>query len=213
MGVLNAMAGLGGLANPNRTLDDEIVRLVRLHGADAVRDAVRRKAMKRKGRKAESDWSILKERIEQDAIDWLDGLDPFALRSNYSVAKEFAKNNPGHSIQATHRRIMGKLARKRKWMVFVSAWLLAEKDRPFSDYFRAASALMEISPGIEESVRWQADRHRGQIERYKEEVGEPDPALSIEQIENALRSRPVLPVTNALAAYVTKPGLFGSGAR
>ena len=191
MAEQNALAGLGAFSNYlnwQATLDEELDRLVQVHGADAVRAATKKATAKRKGRKPEQDWLALKDWIELDAQDWLDGHDPFTLRTNYFLAKQVAQTVPGHNAPATHRRVMAKLARRRKWLVLARAWRHAAKSRPPLDYFRTVAALIELDLKFADSLQMISDRHRGQIVRYKERFGELDPTLTLEQIEEALKA-------------------------
>ncbi|MEQ1714381.1 MAG: hypothetical protein ABL907_00115 [Hyphomicrobium sp.] len=186
--ALSAPNALARYADLPGTLDEIVGRLVRSHGADAVKSAVKKATVKRKGRKPERDWIALKPWIEMDAQDWLDGCDPFALRSNYFLANQIAASHPGQSTQATHRRVMAKLAKRRKWMAHVAAWHQAEDSRPFADYFRAVDALAELDVGFAESMHYIADMRRGMIERYKNRFGEPTAELTLEQIKEALQT-------------------------
>ena len=108
------------------TLDQELRSLISRFGSDAVRDGAKRLTKKRKGRKQERDWAELSDTILQDSQDYLDGKNPFKERSNYSIAVEFAKRNPGHNSVATQRRIMRKLSERRHIYFLLRAWEFSE---------------------------------------------------------------------------------------
>lgn len=131
--TINALAGLSpdgpkfDLVGP--TVDDDIRRIIARYGTEAVKQAVKRVTKPKRGRKPEKDWPELREVIESDARDWLAGGDPFSSRSNYSIAKDFADKNPGHSHPATMKRIERKLVQKRVWMTLVTHHRALRLDR------------------------------------------------------------------------------------
>lgn len=191
---VNALAAFTSGRNfPQLSLDGEIQRLVGLYGKAQVRDALKRLPATKKGRKPLQDWKDMQSWITQDAIDWLDGKDPLAERSNYSIAKDIAKKHPGHASVSTHRRLMRKLSEGRHRICVLAAWDLSEKQRPFSDYFRACDAVCSLNEKWRDLVQDIADRQRGMLERYRDRFGDPDPALSIKDIEEALKTPPPLP--------------------
>lgn len=198
-----ALKGLNSLGSLARSLDEELNWLIKQHGSDTVREAAKRLTKKKAGRKQEVDLKHLKEWFDQDADDWLDGLDPFALRSNYAMAKHVSLLAKPHYRASTHRRVMRKLAARRASILMVVAWERAEKYRPHADYFRTCEALIAANPKIQVSVLWLADNFRGKVERYKERFGEIDPALTVTQIEEALNSLQQLAPTARLAGLLS----------
>jgi hypothetical protein len=172
-------------------LETEVRRLISAHGATAVQRAVRKATQKKRGRKAEGDWANLDQAIVQDAIAWLDGEDPFALRSNYQLANEYSERFAGQSRQSTHRRIMRKLSERRRWYFILTAWSISESQRPFADYFRAAEAVAATSPKLRQFVTEETETYRGHLERYRARIGEPEPSKSIKEIESAAQNLPV----------------------
>jgi hypothetical protein len=193
-----------GIPAQFRSLDDQISQLVRQYGADAVREATKRHARKRAGRKQEKDFVLLADWFKQDAVDWLDDRDPFEQRSNYAMAMHVAEQVPPHKRASTHRRLMRKLASRRRSIFLVTAWEIAGRSRPFGDYFRACNALVELDVAFASSVQWMADNVRGKIERYKEQFGEIDPTLTIPDIDEALKPKPLPSLDRSIA------GLLGS---
>lgn len=196
---------LAAYAFPQTTVDEELRNLINRFGADVVRETSVRLTKKKRGRKQERDWQVIGPKfIRQDATDWLDGRDPFELRSNYSIAVEFAKENPGHNPQATHRRIMGKLAKKRRMFFMLSAIEICRHERPYLDYFRAFAAFPFSSAiAIGQSLQLEHNRYVGAVQNYREKIGEPDSSLTLFDIEMALQQ-------SLLAnAALPKGGLLG----
>src|SRR3546814_11670708 len=106
------------------TVDDDIRRAIARYGADDVKVAVKNATKAKRGRKKEPDWPEPREIMEADAREWLAGNDPFTTRSNYSIAKEIAESNLGHSIVSTNKRIERNHYRgqyNRRWLALVRA--------------------------------------------------------------------------------------------
>ena len=167
---------------PSQALDDQIKSLIARYGVDALREAVARFAKKKRGRKAEKDWPLLKPWCEQDTADWLAGRDPFALRSNYSVAKDFAQQFPGHDLVATNARIKRKLKANRRGFMLAGAWQMTERGYPHKIHLKALRDLEDYGPAWEYFLATALD----QIARFKERFGELDDNLSIGEIEDKL---------------------------
>ena len=182
-------AALGGL---KPSLDDEIKRLVQLYGKAAVRNAVSRLPKNKAGRKQENDLAHLKDWFEQDAQDWLNGLDPAKARSNYQMAMHVASLAKPHYYAATLRRVQRKLAKRRHFIGLVMAWQSAEATRPYADYFRAGDAIIAHDDKFGDMVQSIADNARGKIERYKARYGDPDPCMTLAAIDEALNA-PMVP--------------------
>ena len=186
--MANALAPTGffKLGSLALNLDDQIEKLVRRHGPDAVREATKRLTKKKAGRKQVVDLALLKDWLDQDADDLLDGLNPFERRRNYAMAKFVADQEKPHNRAAAQRRMMRKLALRRKVLAHIHAWQRAEKIRPFGDFFRACDALAAFDPKWHDIAQWSADNLRSKIDRYILRHGEIDPALTVPQIDEAL---------------------------
>lgn len=198
LGQLSANGPKWELVGP--TVDDDIRRAITRYGKDAVKEAVKRQTTSKRGRKPEKDWPELRELIEADARDWLEGGDPFATRSNYSMAKDFADRNPGHSYPATMQRIERKLAKSRAWMTFVTAMNFSREGYPHAAHVRALEALS----GANSHPVWAdlLDRARSELADYEARNGEPPPAhLTMKDIKDA--------AINALNAPLKPNGLGG----
>jgi len=167
-------------------VDDDVRRLIRRYGAADVTDALKRQTKPPRGRKPEKDWPELRSVIDQDAKCWLDGGDPFSSRSNYSIAKNFADQNPGHSHPATMKRIERKLAQKRVWMTLATAQNLSRDAYPYAAHLRAWIALSDLDPHpVWSSLRSDVERA---IADFHAELGMMPPShWSIKQVEDALR--------------------------
>lgn len=188
------------------TVDDDIRRAINRYGKDAVKEAVKRLTGRKTGRPKVNDWKELKTIIEADAVTWLEGGDPFAERSNYSIAKQIADENPGHSHPATMKRVQRKLAQSphgRRWFTLVSAWFKSEKNYPHGAYFRTIEELAAIDP----DGMWACylERAEGTLSDYKAKHGEPDPDLTLSQIEEGARTP-----LNALLGLDVNRGIFGA---
>jgi hypothetical protein len=192
---------------PPAPLDQEIRRLIAVHGAEAVKREVKAATRPRRGRKQEKDGPLLHPFLEQDARDWLEGRDPFALRSQKSIARQVATENPGHSFDSTMRRLERKLASNRRRFMLYAALDISRREYPFAAYLRTVEELATVSD------LWRRTRElEGQIlARYVEVYGEPDPAMTWQDLE----AKPRYP--NALEALLGKPkpsgGMFGNLSR
>lgn len=168
-----------------RTLDDELRSLVARYGADAVREAAKKATVKKRGRRPEKDWPLLRPWLDQDVEDWLAERDPFVARSNYLIAKEYAAEHPGHNPIATAERIERKLREKRRWMLFAVAESRTRKGWPLSVNLKACEGM--IDAGKPHDWTFLLNHSRGVLARYEERFGKPDAALSLDEMEEALR--------------------------
>jgi len=195
------------------TVDDDIRRAISRYGAEAVKQAVKEATKARRGRKREPDWPELRDVIHADALEWLVGGDPFAGRSNYAIAKNFAERNPGHSAISTHKRIERKLSRgpyDRRWFTLVTAENLSRDRYPYTVHLRALEALGDLPEGTSpEMWRSSLSRARATIADYEAREGKPPNAAStFTEIEEAVRM-------GSLAALTAPPkhrGLIGQRA-
>lgn len=197
------------------TVDDDIRRAIWRYGAEAVKKAVKEATKAKRGRKREPDWSELRETIEADAREWLDGKDPFAARTNYAIAKQFSERNPGHSIISTHKRIERKLSRgpyDRRWYTLVSAESQSRDCGPYGAHIRTLQALSELPETTQPNV-WQLalDRARSTIADFEAREGNlPPDEMTFREVEEVVKRRSGL---NALLDLPRSRGLFGSGAQ
>jgi hypothetical protein len=193
------------------TVDDDIRRTIWRYGAEAVKKAVKEATKPKRGRRQEPDWPELLAIFKTDAAEWLAGRDPFALRSNYAIAKEIAERNPGQSAVSTHKRIERKLSAKvggrHSWVLQI-AWRESLNGHPFNAHIRTLEALA-VSPDKADAQRWQQSRDRALsiLADYEAREGNSPPAeMTFRQIEEAVR-------TGGISALTTTPpprGLFGS---
>lgn len=196
------------------TVEDDIRRAVWRYGADAVKLAVREATKPKLGRKQKRDWPELRDIIECDARDWLAGNDPFAARSNYAIAKEFAEKNPGHSVISTHKRIerkLGKAPFDREWFTLTSAEELSRTAFPHAAHIRALEALTRLPKGAGEAV-WQMRlaRARATLADYQARKGVPPcPEMTFQQVEDEAHCQKpeaddMRPEQSAFGAILTK---------
>lgn len=197
----------GALAPSRLSLRDEIRRLIGEHGQEAIEAELKEQTKRKRGRKPDPDWKLLRPIITTDAELWLQGEDPTGSpRTNYAIAAAVAESNPGHSAAATHRRIMRKLAKSRRFLYLATAANMTRSDYAFRQHLRALEELAELGDGIWDNV---LSRARAELERYRERHGEPDPALSFAAIEGANRNA-LLPPSTGLAGLL---GMFGNPGR
>ncbi len=208
MSEQNALLSLLGTLTPSYSLDSDLRALITRHGKEAVRDAVKRLTKGTKGRKQERDWPIIGPEItHKDAFDWIEGRDPLKLRSNYSIARNFARRFPGHSAQSTHRRIMRKLKKQRVWLYEIFAWEMAGSDLPFSQYFDVVSRITQKDERWGNIFNTDFDLKVGMLTRYRDQIGEPEPSMTFAQIDKALKDNDAKKLS--LGAMANRAGLFG----
>ena len=196
-----------GLLSSDEQLKSELERLARWHGAATVKAAAAKLSAGKRGRKEEMDFRHLGHVFAQDARDWLDGLDPFKIRTNYSIAKEFTKRHPGHSPAATHRRIMDKLAKRRRWYCALTAMEQAKDERPIGDLLRAMEAMLEVSPSWANIIDFDLRRIAENRTRYRERTGQDVPQhFSFKQLEEATS----VSAATLLSGLQRQGGMFGN---
>lgn len=206
--LTGALAPKWDLVGP--TADDDVRRAVQRYGPEAVKAAVKEATKAKRGRKREPDWPELRDIIHADALEWLAGGDPFAARSNYAIAKDFAERNPGHSVVSTHKRIERKLSRgpfDRRWFTLVTAENLSRDGFPYAAHLRALEAVAHL-PDTKTADVWHSmlERALSTVADYEAREGKsPDPSMSFKEIEEAVRQGGLA----ALLAPQKPGGLFG----
>ena len=193
-----------GLIGP--TVEDDIHRAITRYGAEAVKGAITKLTKPKTGRPLEKDWLKMKPMIEADAKYWLAGGDPFAERTNYSIAKEVADSEPGHSHDATIRRLTRKLKEKRQLMTYLAAMIESEK-RSYLDYIRALEAAVEIG-GDESPYTLILQLARSAINDYELTYGNPpSPELTLDQVKE--KPKNALISLSRMSEQSQLGGLFG----
>ena len=189
------------------TVDDDIRRAIARYGAKAVTDAIKRqsKPRRRGPTGVVGDLPELRSVFEADARDWLSGGDPFATRSDYSSAKDFADKNPGQSHPSTMKRITRKLKAKRATFTLMTAEAMGKREYPYGAYLRTIEALIEkVDARFYGYVLAFAE---SQIADYEAKYGQmPAPEMPMRDIEVAIQ--------NAFAQNISTDaggfrGLFG----
>lgn len=172
------------------TVDDDVRRAISRYGPEAVKAAVKARTKLRRGRTKINDGRELRHVGEADAREWLEGGDPIAARSNYSVAKLFAETNPGQSAISTHQRIMRKLRQKpfdRLWYLLVTAESLSRENYSWKQHIRALEGLTEV----DSHPVWTDILHRAEsdVADYEAKKGEPPAdALTMKEVEDGARN-------------------------
>lgn len=171
----------------DQTVNDVVIQLVEWFGPEAVRQAVKRHAKFQSGRRSQIDIESLVHLAEVDALEWLDGYDPFKLRSNYSVAKLMASKNPGQSFESTKRRIMKELAEKRKTLAFDLAIAFSLEEYPYTKLLQIEETVSQLNARSHPSTLGFIGAQRAKLDRYRELFGDPAPYMTWEQIGKRLR--------------------------
>lgn len=168
------------------TVDDDVRRMISRYGRDAVAGAMKRAIKVKRGRKAEADWPEIDKVLKVDARRLLEGGDPFAERTNYSIAKAYAERHPGHSHAATHRRILKKLADKRVLFTLINAYMIGEDEYPYAAYLSVLKMLAMEMP----DMHWgdKLLRSEGYVNDYTAKHGAPADQLTMKEIEEGARS-------------------------
>lgn len=156
--------------------------MIARYGAKAINDAVKERTKPRRGRPPEGDWLQLDEVLKEDALLWLEGGDPFAQRSNTSIAQCLADEHPGQSHSSTHRRIMRKLSKKRVYYTLILAEQLSQNQWPYPDNLRALRALAE-SCELDQFWPKRLRSVESSVFDYTCKFGPPSESLSMQEVE------------------------------
>lgn len=205
----NALAPLAGIGPKvdfvGPTVDDDVRRIIWRYGAAAVQEAVKRQTRPKRGRRKIPDWKELRPFIEEDALLWLQGEDPFALRKDYAIAKVLADAGPVHYHAATMDRIKRKLRGKqgRKFFVYFTAMEMSRDQYSFKRHISAIRALKELAG--DDSWDLTLTNAIGRVANFEQWNGEADDSLTMAQIEEGAKPK------NALAQFFPPRGIFGNG--
>jgi hypothetical protein len=172
---------VANLRNSPAAVDADMRRLIRRYGAKDVQEAMKRETARPRGRSPRADWPELHRVLREDASLWLQGGDPFATRSNLSIARGFADRHRGHSYDATRDRIMRKLRERRRYYTIVEAEWLSQNEFPYTENLRAIRTLLNI--GIRRDLWGSLLRlHEGYLADYREKFGEPPAGITMQKL-------------------------------
>ncbi len=176
------------------SVDDDIRRLIRRYGAENVREAIKRQTAGKRGRIPNADWSELGDVLREDARRWLDGGTAVATRSNRSIAQEFAAKHREQSAEATYRRIMGKLSKRRRYYTLVEAVWLSQDQFPHMEHLRAVRELVAI--GIRRDL-WHGFLrfHEAALADYKTKFRDPPADMTMQELL-AEAAKPITPTSH-----------------
>ena len=181
--------------------------LINKFGRDAVHQAFKQVSKPPMGRSPVDDTADLFAIYAEDAEQILEGNDPFRLRSNRFLARKISEVRPGHSREATERRIMAKLARNRKKSSHFAA---ANKARSLghAKYVEVLAAAISKTDDFQKKIlkMWMSAIER-ELEKYLSHFGKsPLIGVTYDQIfsANAEADRIGLPVK-----MTPKIGLLG----
>ena len=193
-----------------QSLEQELGALIFKHGKPAVKDAVNKLTKAKRGRPPDKDWPLLRAEMEQDARDWISGVNPVKRRKNYGIAQRFAEANKGQSFLAKHRRIMGKLAERRSWMGLVTAYELTRSGHEFA-YTDHVRVLKELARRFSDESVWHQilDFANRAIEMFQQLNGAVPDGLSMTAVED--RNKKLFALGNIqMATKERSTGLLGT---
>ena len=179
----NALTG-EPVAGSGQSLEQEISSLISSHGKEAVAAEIAKQTKPKRGPKPKPDWLVLSPAMWEDANDLLNGRDPFTLRTNYALARKFAKERPGHNVDSTIERLEKKLRADRRWAALSTAWSLTFRDEvPHNIELRILSDLAKCGPNRTDGLL-QASEFA--VAQYRKRFGEPPAEWSVRKIEREL---------------------------
>lgn len=184
------------------SLEDEVARLVAIYGKDAVKAAVKATTKPPRGRQPlPHKWKRLSEWLKEDAQDWLEGRDPFAMRTNRSIALQYSEKYPGDNVASgsTMRLIQGLLAKKRQWLLLLRALHSTKDEYPYTVHLKVLNELATIDP------EWTGirDTHQRILAQYREVHGDPEPSMAWSAIEAAPRYHPMKALAGLMDTFPT----------
>jgi hypothetical protein len=188
---------LGSATEPPPPLDDEIRRLVGLHGWEAVAKSAKKLAKPNKRKELErQDRQVLGRLLLEEARKELDGL---STLSNVALAKAALPMVPHTDEINGHRRLMDRMADGwRQRIQAISKIELASKEHPWPVLIRACQDGMTIK-GVETTAKIykeQADRALNDLNKLG---GEPPTNMNFYALERlAARARMSQPVDYSL---------------
>ena len=175
-------------------LTRELERLLARFGKAVVGKEAKRLTKGTGGRKYKDDAGLLWELVKSDVQAVIDGIDIFEKRTKYSIAKEFAEKNPGHSNAATHQRIENKL-NNRKNAVILAAIIEVIESYPHVKFVDISDKYGHLK-----FFKNLFDLHLGVIEEYRKLIGAPPEEMSMAHIGREVNRLRALPPVNVLQA-------------
>lgn len=165
------------------SIDGEIKRLVARHGADAVRDAVKRHAKKKTGPKKRTNWEYISPFLKGDAIALVEGRDPFKSPANNKIAREYSKQFPGQDQVSTHRRVMQDLKDYRHFIAWIRAEDICRNHCPNGEYLDLLGRMPKDHESLGPFLSSWALKAKKVLDNYRRKIGEVPHALSILEVE------------------------------
>lgn len=169
--------------NVGPSVDDDVRRLLNRYGADALSEALKRQTKKKPGRKLDNDQLALRPVLDKDASVWLAGDDPFAARTDYSIAKEYSEKTRGSFPPSTHRKLMRKLSENRRTWTLERAYHLSKRGHPYQKHLRALEALIDTSDNWIWGILLESAKTK--IAEYEAKVGRaPTADMDMQEVED-----------------------------
>lgn len=165
-------------------LTQELERLGSRFGPAVVREEAKRLAKGKRGNKPKSDLVRLLATFEADALDVLEGRDPTQIRTNYSIAREFADQFPDQSVESESivKRIERKLRKDRLKFAGRGAFWIAERRYPFPFCIEIYENYKKYGSISEEYMKFLDD----DLNRYRNFFGEPPKEMTFGEIRAIL---------------------------
>ena len=120
-----------------KTLEEEIARLILLHGKSEFREAAERLAKGKSGPKIIDDWPLLAPIYRKDARDWLDGN---KIRSTKAISEKI-EQSLGKDLSGSDRIYRRMLMGRTRSYLF-QAYLISESEYPVRRHLDAIRALI-----------------------------------------------------------------------
>ena len=125
-----------------KTLEEEIARLILLHGKSEFREAAERLAKGKSGPKIIDDWPLLAPIYRKDARDWLDGN---KIRSTKAISEKI-EQSLGKDLSGSDRIYRRMLMGRTRSYLF-QAYLISESEYPVRRHLDAIRALIAETKG------------------------------------------------------------------
>jgi hypothetical protein len=173
-------------------LRSELLSLELRYGRAALIAEFERFTAPPRGRRPLNDRKLLDPQFESDARALLEGKDPFALAPRAEIVNALSERSPGHSLESTKARLRKYLKENRASGVLLKVILARGHEYPHASYIAAlryrVPAEYEVSETTREVVALWADQAEATVSRYRDRLGEPPAAMSLGEIDAALKA-------------------------
>lgn len=166
-------------------LTQELERLGARYGPAVVREEAKRLLKGKRGNTTKPDLVRLRTVFEADALEILEGRDPTKTRTNYAVAKEFARRFPDKTvaIESPEKRIAKKLRKHRLKFAARGAFWIAEEKHAFRVCLNIYEKYAQYQPIPEDYIKTIFDS----LELYRNLIGAPPEEMTVGEIRERLK--------------------------